>query len=162
MAGHKCATFEACDYISGHRRLHSFADHQAALHAAQKLARLLAHGEATAAPLSGREAACFGRCLELLRRTGDGPELACARCAEAVEVLGNGSLLALAARFYMERHPAQLPSITLAHADDEMIQLRKQTQVSSYNLIDFRCSSPPKPIGTSTDPAYRGRAEGCR
>jgi integrase len=139
VVGHKYPTFEVCDYTSGHRKLRSFADHQAALLEAQRLARLLAHGDAVAASISGREAASFGRCLELLKCTGDAPELACARYAEAVEVLGNGSLLASAARFYMERHPAHLPSITLAQAAEEMIQLRKQAQASSYYLIDLRC-----------------------
>ena len=41
VAGHKYPTFEVCDYSSGHRRLHSFADHQAALQEAQCLASLL-------------------------------------------------------------------------------------------------------------------------
>ena len=139
VAGHTYPTFEVCDYSSGHRRLHSFADHQAALQEAQRLARLLAHGDAVAASISGREAASFGRCLELLQRTGDAPELACARYAEAVRLLGNGSLLAPAARFYLERHPTRLPSITLAQAAEEMIQLRKQAQASPAYLVDLRC-----------------------
>ena len=41
-----------------------------------------------AAAMSGHEAASFGRCIELLRAVGDPPELACARYAEAVGVLG--------------------------------------------------------------------------
>jgi integrase len=139
VAGHNYATFEVCDYTSGHRKLRSFADHQAALQEAHRLAKLLARGDAVAASISGREAASFGRCLELLKRTGDAPELACARYAEASEVLGNGNLLAPAARFYMERHPTRLPSVTLAQAAAEMIQLRKQAEASPYYLIDLRC-----------------------
>ena len=77
---------------------------------------MLAKGDAVAAALSGQEAASFARCLELLRAVGDPPELACARYAEAVGVLGNGSLLSAAARFYLERHPSTLPQITLAEA----------------------------------------------
>ena len=64
-----------------------------------------------AATMSGREAASFARCLELLRAVGDPPELACARYAEAVGVLGNGSLLCAAARFYLERHHGRLPAL---------------------------------------------------
>ena len=73
------------------------------------IARLLASGDAVSAAASGREAASFGRCLELLRSVGDPSELACARYAEAVGILDNGSLLPAAAKFYLERHPDTLP-----------------------------------------------------
>jgi hypothetical protein len=95
IAGNEYATFEVCDYTSGQRKLRSFANHQAARKEARRIARLLAKGDAVAATMSGREAASFGRCLELLRTAGDPPELACARYAEAVDILGNGSLLVL-------------------------------------------------------------------
>ena len=118
VAGNDYLTFEVCDYTSGERKLRSFADHQAARKEAKRIAQLLAKGDAVAAALSGREAASLGRCLELLRSVGDPPELACARYAEAVGILGNGSLLPTAARFYLERHPDTLPQITLADAAD--------------------------------------------
>ncbi|HNC06935.1 MAG TPA: hypothetical protein PLS38_11615, partial [Solirubrobacterales bacterium] len=102
VAGHQYPTFEVCDYTSGRRHMHSFADHQAARKEARRIAGLLAKGDAVAAAVSGREAASLGRCLELLRAVGEPPELACARYAEAVGILGNGSLLATAARFYLE------------------------------------------------------------
>jgi hypothetical protein len=114
--GNRYPTFEVCDHTGGRRRLRSFADHQAARREARRIAGLLAKGDAVAAALSGQEAASFARCLELLRTVGDPPELACARYAEAVGVLGNGSLLPAAARFYLERHPSTLPQITLADA----------------------------------------------
>jgi hypothetical protein len=114
--GNRYPTFEVCDYTGGRRRLRSFADHQAAQREARRIAGLLAKGDAVAAALSGQEAASFARCLELLRAGGDPPELACARYAEAVGILGNGSLLSPAARFYLERHPSTLPRITLAEA----------------------------------------------
>ena len=102
-------TFEVCDYTGGRRRLRSFADHQAAQKEARRIARLLAKGDAVAAALSGQEAASFARCLELLRAVGDLPELACARYTEATGLLGNGTLLPSAVRFYVERHPTTLP-----------------------------------------------------
>jgi hypothetical protein len=97
--GNRYPTFEVCDYTGVRRRLHSFADHQAARREARRIAGLLARGDAVAAALSGQEVASFARCLELLRAVGDAPELACARYAEAVGVLGDGSLLSAAARF---------------------------------------------------------------
>jgi integrase len=141
VAGNKYATFEVCDYTSSERKLRSFADHQAARKEAKRIAQLLAKGDAMAAALSGREAAVFGRCLELLRSVADPPELACARYVEAVGMLGNGSLLPTAARFYLERHPDTLPQITLADAAAEMIELRRKAKASEPYLADLRCRS---------------------
>jgi len=141
--GNRYPTFEVCDYTGGRRRLRSFADHQAAQREARRIAGLLAKGDAVAAALSGQEAASFARCLELLRAVGAPPELACARYAEAVGVLGNGSLLSAAARFYLERHPTTLPQITLAEAAAEMIELRRQAQASGPYLTDLRCRIGP-------------------
>jgi len=141
--GNRYPTFEVCDYTGGRRRLRSFADHQAAQREARRIAGLLAKGDAVAAALSGQEAAGFARCLELLRAVGDPPELACARYAEAVGVLGNGGLLSPAARFYVERHPSTLPQITMAEAAAEMIELRRQAKASGPYLIDLRCRMGP-------------------
>jgi len=141
VAGHKYLTYEVCDYTSGRRQLRGFADHQAARKEAWRIAGLLAKGDAVAAAVSGREAASLGRCLELLRPVGEPPELACARYAEAVGILGNGSLLATAARFYLERHPDTLPQVTLAAAAAEMIELRRKANASEAYLADLRCRS---------------------
>jgi integrase len=138
VAGNAYPTFEVCDFTSGRRKLRSFADHKAALDEAMRIARLLSTGDAVAASMSGKEAASFGRCLELLRTTTDAPELACARYAEAIGILGNGDLLTRAATFYMERHPNTLPQITLAQAADEMIELRRQGKASGPYLNDLR------------------------
>lgn len=141
VAGHRYLTYEVCDYTSGRRQLRGFADHQAARKEARRIAELLAKGDAVAAAVSGREAASLGRCLEILRTVGEPPELACARYAEAVGILGNGSLLATAARFYLERHPNTLPQITLAEAAAEMIELRRKANASEAYLADLRCRS---------------------
>jgi len=141
VAGHKYLTYEVCDYTSGRRQLRGFADHQAARKEARRIAGLLAKGDAVAAAVSGREAASLGCCLELLRPVGEPPELACARYAEAVGILGNGSLLATAAKFYLERHPNTLPQITLAEAAAEMIELRRKANASEAYLADLRCRS---------------------
>jgi hypothetical protein len=68
VAGHHYPTFEVCDYTSGRRQMHSFADHGAAREEARRIARLLAKGDSMAAALPGQEAASFGRCLELFAR----------------------------------------------------------------------------------------------
>lgn len=138
VAGNTYPSFEVADHSAGRRKMRSFADHQAARKEAERIARLLAGGDAVAAAMSGREAAGHGRCLELLRSVGDPTELACARYAEAVGILGNGSLLSTAARFYLDRHPDTLPQITLAEAAAEMIELRRKANVSEAYLADLR------------------------
>ena len=138
VSGNEYPTFEVCDYTAGRRKLRSFADHGEALKEALRIARLLATGDAVAAAMSGKEAASFGRCMELLRSTGEPPELACARYAEALGVLGNGNLLTTAAKFYLERHPNTLPQITLADAAAEMIERRRENNASGPYLADLR------------------------
>ncbi len=122
---------------------------------------MLAKGYAVAAALSGREAASFARCLELLRAVGDPPELACARYAEAVRVLGNGSLLSTSARFYLERHPTTLPQITLAEAAVAMIELRRQAKASGPYLTDLRCRIGPFTKVLPVHPASVTTAAAC-
>jgi hypothetical protein len=131
---------------------------------------LLAKGDSVAAALSGQEAARFERCLGLLRTVGEPPELACARYAEAVGIPGNGSLLATAARFYLERHPNTLPKITLAEAADEMIELRRKANASEAYLTDLRCRSGwfisafaghPASVITADCQRYLGGLEGA-
>jgi len=139
--GNSYPTFEVADFVSipGRRKMRMFADHQAAVKEATRICRLLATGDALAAAMSGKEAAAFGRCLELLRPVGDAPELACARYAKAASVLGSGDLLEAAARFYVEGHPTTLPQVTLAQAADEMIELKRKNKASEPYIADLRC-----------------------
>lgn len=170
VAGNEYPTFEVCDYSSGQRKLRSFANHKAARKEAKRIAQLLASGDVVAASMSGREAASFGRCLELLLSVGDPPELACARYAEAVEILGSGGLLSTAARFYRERHPDTLPQITLADAAAEMIELRRKENASEPCLADLRCRSArftkafsghPASVTTADCQRYLDRLQGA-
>jgi len=85
-----------------------------------------------AAAVSRGETASFARCLELLRSVGDPSELACARSAEAVGILGGGGLVAAAARFYLERHPDTLQQITLAEAAAEVMVLFLASPASDF------------------------------
>ncbi len=140
IAGKRYVIYEVCDYVSspGKRKLRSFNDHQAAIKEAQRLARLLSTGDATAAAMSGKEAASFGRCLEILRPVGVAPELACAIFAEATGIIGNATLLPAAARFYVERHPNTMPKVTLEEAAEEMIELRRKANASGPYLDDLK------------------------
>ena len=73
VGGNRYPTFEVCEYTCGHKRLRSFADHQAAVGEAKRMACQLATGDAMAATMSGREAPSFARCLRPLRAVGGPP-----------------------------------------------------------------------------------------
>src|ERR1017187_4268534 len=69
-SGKTYQVFEVADYSAGQRRLQSFSDPAKAIAEAQRLGRLLASGETSAAKLGGNEAASYGRAIELLRAGG--------------------------------------------------------------------------------------------
>ena len=107
--------------------------------------------------MSGREVASFARCLGLLRTIGDPPELACARYAEAVGVLGQRqpavSRCAVLFYFTWNRTRRTLPQITLAEAAAEMIELRRQAKASGPYLTDLRCRIGPSTRAFPVHPA---------
>ena len=57
--------YELADYTSGVRRLRSFTDHGDARNEAEKIARQLSTGDATAATMRNSQAASYGRSVEL-------------------------------------------------------------------------------------------------
>jgi integrase len=130
--------YEVADYSTGSRRLRSFADKGEARREAERIARLMASGESTAAQMRGGDAASYSRAIELLRPTGDALELVASRYAEAVAVLGNGSRLLDAVRFFVERDPSRLPQKTVAEVAEELIELRQKRGASASYLADLR------------------------
>ena len=69
-SGKTYQVFEVADYTTGQRRLQSFSDPANAIAEAQRIGRLLASGETSAAKLRGNEAASYGRAIELIRDAG--------------------------------------------------------------------------------------------
>lgn len=130
--------FEVSDYSRGARRLRSFPTPESAIAEANRIARLLASGDATAAMMRGPEAASYGRAVELLRPTGDSLELSASRYAEAAAILGSGERLVEAARFLAKRDPSRLPQKTVREAADEFIAQRTQRGASPRYLADLK------------------------
>ena len=130
--------FELADYTEGRRRLRSFPTAKKALAEADRIAALLAAGEAHAAQFRGREAAMLGRCMELARPTGDPLELIVSRYAEVVRILGDGALAVEAARFFKERNPDNLPFKTVAEVVTELLAAKEARGASKRYLQDLR------------------------
>lgn len=111
--------FQVADHSTGTRRLRSFGTRADAIAEAERISRLLSGGQAEAARMTNFEAASYGKAIELLRDTGDALEIACHRYAEAVKVLGSGSLLLKAAETFAAQ--LHLPDKTVAEVAAELI-----------------------------------------
>lgn len=128
--------WEVADYSHGSRRLRSFSDHNEARREAEKIARLMASGEAHAAQMRGTDAASYGRAIELLRPTGLPIEVAAAVVAEAVKILG-GNRIIEAAKEFARRHPETMPAKPVADVVAELLEMKKG-KASLRHLEDLR------------------------
>ena len=138
-SGKTYQVFEVADYTTGARRLQSFSDSGEAIREAQRIGRLLATGETSAAKLRGNEAASYGRAIELIRDAGlDTPlELVAARYVEAVKVLGTDKIVE-AAQDYIRRNPAERPARTVREVADELIALKTHRKASARYIEDLK------------------------
>jgi len=128
---------EVADYSTGTRRLRSFSDHQEARNEAQKIARLMATGETTAAAIRNPQAASYGRAVELLRPTGIPLELVAGHFAEAFKILGSDRIIE-AAQFFKARNPDTNVDKTVREVADEMIAVKEGRGSSKPYLSDLR------------------------
>lgn len=134
----KCRTiFEVSDYTGGARRLRGFTDHGAARKEAERIARQLASGEATAAQIRGADAASYGRALELLRPTGAALEVAAAAYAKAFEIL-RGDAVIEAAKFYARHRADQVQQRKVADVVAELIAAKEARGKSARYVGDLR------------------------
>lgn len=139
ITGSKRTIWEVADYTSGTRRLQSFSNFADAKAEAQRIARLLSTGDATAASFSGTDAASYGRAVEILRSYGlDIPlELATAHYAEAVKILGADRVVE-AARDFIRRNPTERPPRTLRDVANELVELKTNRKASARYIEDLK------------------------
>ena len=134
--GKSRTVYEVADYTSGVRRLRGFTDPAQARREAEKIARQLATGEATAATMRNTESASFGRAIELLRPTGVSLEVAAATFTEAFQILKTNAIVD-AARFYVSRHkPIEPRSVSEIVA--ELVAIKESRQASVRYVQDLR------------------------
>lgn len=129
--------YEVADYTSGVRRLRSFSVKSEALAEAQKIARQLSTGEATAATLTNSQAASFGRATEILRPSGARLEVAASVYAKAFEILGDDAILE-ACRFYKSHRADQVTRKRVADVVAELLETKKNRGASARYIQDLR------------------------
>ncbi|MGE4183082.1 MAG: tyrosine recombinase XerC [Limisphaerales bacterium] len=132
--------FEVADYSDGRRRLRGFASEDEAVREATRIADHLARGEDFAAAFTAPDRASMGRALALLQSTGDALEVATARYAEAVALLGGpgkGGQLIEAVRYFTQHNPQNLPKVLVADAVDQFIESRRSLGKSPRYIDDL-------------------------
>ncbi|MHC1765922.1 MAG: tyrosine-type recombinase/integrase [Verrucomicrobiia bacterium] len=157
--------FQIADYSTGTRRLLSFGTLEKAEKTGERIAQQLSSGEVTAASMKNSEAASYGRAVELLSETGDSLELAASRYAEAVKILGNGSKLIDAAKYFVQRD--RLPDKTVAQVVSELLaekkgRREKRTLDDLRNRLTRFAEAFPCPIASVTKRDVQQWLDGLR
>lgn len=131
--------FAVADFSAGVRRLRSFNDLDSAIAEAESIARKLTAGDAAGAQMDSREAASYGRSVQLLKAKGvDVPlEIVAAHFAEAFKILG-GDRIVEAAKDSVRRNPQTREPRTVAEVADEMIAMKEKRGSGSRYLEDLR------------------------
>ena len=81
--------FEVADYTTGIRKLWSFSDHDKAVDKANKVAAQSSSADAVAAGMRNKDAASFGRALELAQTHRSSPGGRCQRVRQVLRNPGN-------------------------------------------------------------------------
>ncbi|MBI4662165.1 MAG: tyrosine-type recombinase/integrase [Verrucomicrobia bacterium] len=137
LNGGNRTVFEVSDYTSGIRRLRGFTEHTDARKEAERIARQLSSGNATAANMLSSETASYGRAIELLRPTGVSLELAAGTFAKCFETLGGDRLLE-AARFYRRHNADKLPQKIVREVVEELLTVKSSRRASGRYVEDLK------------------------
>lgn len=128
--------FEVVDYTEGRRAFRGFSNFAAAAEEAERLAKLIATGQTSAATLRNADAATFGRALELLRGIDVPLELVAAHYAKAFKILGSDQIIE-AAKDFIRRNPILREPRTVRQVADEMIELQTKRKKSDRYVEDL-------------------------
>ncbi len=137
--GYTYTIYEVADKSHGTRRMRSFTVLDRAVAEAETIAKRLSSGEVVAAQMDSREAASYGRAMELLREAGlDTPlELVVAHYIEAVKILGTDKVVKAAEEF-IRRNPTERPARTVRQVADELIELKTNRKASARYIEDLK------------------------
>src|SRR5665213_380910 len=122
---------------NGERRFKGFSDEGAANREAERIARQVSSGNATAAMMTNSEAEAYGRAVERLRPVGIDLDVAAANYAKAVEILGS-DLIIDAAKFYQRHRADRITTRTVAEAVAELIAAKEARRLSPRYLGDLK------------------------
>jgi integrase len=139
VTGGKRTIWEVANYVNGSRRLTSFSEHALAIAEAQRIAGLLSSGQSVAANLRADEAAEYGNAIAILRNANLETSLQTVadRYVEAVKILGAENIVE-AAKFFIQRNPAQREPRTMQQVADELVALKENRQASARYIGDLR------------------------
>ena len=129
--------FEVEDKTGEGRVLRGFSDEAKAKKEANRIASQLSSGDATAAKMLNREAASYGRAIELLRPSGISLEIAAATVAQAVKLMGRDGILE-AVRFYVQHNADKIIPRTTQQVVTELIEARQARNKSVRYVADLR------------------------
>jgi len=131
--------FQIADYTRGKRTLRTITSESKALEEAQRIARKISLGQVGAAEINHRQAASYATAVDHLKPTGDSIELAAARYAESVKILGgHRAILLEAAKDYARRHPANLASKAVEEVIHELLEVKRGRGASDRYLGDLK------------------------
>jgi hypothetical protein len=118
--------------------LEPVTDLDAAKLEAERLACLLARGEAYAANFRAEDRAAHARAVELLAPLGIAVEVAVGDYVESVKLLGGQRQRLLeAVRFFAERNPATLPTKATREIVEELLASKKALGASKRYVQDL-------------------------
>jgi len=128
--------YQFADYSSGKRKMRSFGDLENAKNEARRIVKLLSRGDAYAASMTAKDRASYVRAVEIV--APDSLEVAAARYAEVVEVLGDSQLLLQAAREFARRHKVAVAPLKTSEAVSEFLKAKESKGASKRYLGDLR------------------------
>lgn len=136
--GYTYTIYEVADFSHGTRRMRSFTKLEKALAEAETIGKRLSSGNVVAAQMDSREAAAYGRAMEILRAAGlDTPlEIAVAHYAQAVKTIGADKVVQ-AAEDFIRRNPTERPPRSVRQVADELIELKTNRQGSARYVEDL-------------------------
>jgi integrase/predicted DNA-binding WGR domain protein len=128
--------WQVANYTTGQRQLKQFANHEAAIREAERIAKQVASGQVEAATMTNNSAQSYGRAVELLRPTGDCLELACERYARFVSIVGTGAKMEQAALACVQSD--KVPTKTVKEVIDEMLAEKESRGREPATMLELK------------------------
>ena len=137
--GYSYTVYEVADKSLGTRRMRSFTVLDRAVAEAETIAKRLSSGDVVAAQMDSRDAASYGRAVQILHDKGiDTPlEIVASHYAEAVTILGADKVVE-AARDFNRRNPTERPARTVRQVTAELIELKTNRKASARYIEDLK------------------------
>ncbi len=123
--------------LGGKRFTKDFSSKPKAVRLKAEIERKLAHGEAQVEKLTSREIVILRRAVEAVEGIPLQIDQVCEQFKEAYEILGDGSTILEACRFYRDNIVKQVVPIKVGDAVEELLQFRTDQKKSSHHVRDL-------------------------